>query len=188
MAGQPASAETPQRVVQTPHGEVVVRAAGEGDADAYREVRLEALKNHPEAFGSDYETAAANPAEYWVERLRNAGTSAPATFMAWAGSQPVGLCGLAREDRAKTRHSADLISMYVRPAWRGLGVGEALIAVALDWGRHHGVRIVKLAVVTQNRAAIRRYERSGFAPYGTEPEALCHGGRLHDMILMYRRI
>ncbi|OQB25927.1 MAG: putative phosphinothricin acetyltransferase YwnH [Chloroflexi bacterium ADurb.Bin180] len=176
------------RVVPTRQGDVLIRAAREGDVEAYRELRLEALQNHPDAFGSDYATAAANPPEYWTERLKNAGSTAPAMFIARAEGQPVGLCGLARENRPKSRHSAELISLYVRSAWRGLGVGEALVKAALDWGSKHGVRIVKLAVVTQNCFAIRLYERCGFTPYGTEPEVIYLNGRLYDMILMYRRI
>ena len=35
--------------------EIIIRHATSSDVDAFRELRLEALKNHPTAFGADYE-------------------------------------------------------------------------------------------------------------------------------------
>jgi len=49
---------------------VTIRPGTEEDAPAYRELRLEALRNHPEAFSSDYETALAKPMSFWTQRLR----------------------------------------------------------------------------------------------------------------------
>jgi len=46
------------------------------------------------------------------------------------------------------RHSADIVGMYVRPAWRGLRIAGVLVNTCLDWARTHGVATVKLAVVT----------------------------------------
>jgi len=180
--------EEQNRVVHTPRGDVLIRPGREEDAGAYRQIRLEALKNHPDAFGTAYEKAAALPAEYWPERLRGAGTTAPMMFFAWAGQELVGLCGLAREDGVKVDHNADLISMYVRTEWRGVGIADALIDAVLDWGRRNGVRIVRLSVVRHNLSARRVYERSGFERYGTEPEYIHQGGAYHDMVLMFRHL
>ncbi len=175
--------------ITTPSASVIVRPAAEGDAAAYRELRLEALRDHPQAFGSDYETALARPPEWWVERLKKAGTPGwPRMYLAWAGGEPAGLCGLVMREGPKVQHNAELISMYVRPAWRVSGVADALIASALQWAKEQGATIVKLAVVTTNLGARRCYERNGFAPYGTEPEALCHGGAYLDEMLMARKL
>ena len=50
--------------------EIIIRHAAISDLDSFRELRLEALKNHPTAFGADYEESAARPNEYWQERLK----------------------------------------------------------------------------------------------------------------------
>ena len=50
--------------------EIIIRHATTSDLDLFRELRLEALKNHPTAFGADYEESAARPNEYWQERLK----------------------------------------------------------------------------------------------------------------------
>src|SRR5260221_13450453 len=50
---------------------VVIRPAIAEDLSAYRDLRLEALRNHPEAFGADYAQDAAQPESFWQERLIN---------------------------------------------------------------------------------------------------------------------
>ena len=175
--------------ISTPSGTVTIRPATVEDAAAYRELRLEALQNHPEVFGSDYETAVARPASFWTERLKVAGTPGSAQmYLAWHETEPLGLCGLAISDARKSRHSANLISMYVRPAWRRMGIADALIAACLAWARGRDIKIVKLAVVTTNVGALRCYERNGFTPYGTEPQALYHDGVYYDELLMSRAV
>jgi RimJ/RimL family protein N-acetyltransferase len=51
----------------------------------------------------------------------------------------------------------------VDQAWRGKGVGTALIRVMLDWARHHPtLEKVTLGAYATNHGAIRLYEKMGF--------------------------
>jgi RimJ/RimL family protein N-acetyltransferase len=170
--------------ISTPRGNVTIRPAREEDAPAYRELRLEALRDHPEAFSSDYTAQAAKPLAFWAERLKPG--SGPRFHFAAHQGQLIGMCGIAREDSPKTQHSATIISMYVRPAWRGLHIAEALVNACADSARAAGVKIVKLAVVANNMPAIRCYARCGFQVYGVEPQALYHDGLFYDELLMAR--
>ncbi|NLF03164.1 MAG: GNAT family N-acetyltransferase [Anaerolineales bacterium] len=169
----------------TPRGAVTIRPATEADAPTYRDLRLEALHDCPEAFSSDYETYVAKPLSYWADRLK-ADQTVKLYFAAHEG-QLVGMCGIAGADSPKTRHSAYIVSVYVRPDWRGLHIAEALIDACLGWGRAHGITIVKLGVAVTNIAAIRCYARSGFHVYGIEPQALYHDSVFYDELLMARR-
>jgi len=176
-------------VLSTPQGPVIVRPGVEADAVSYRELRLEALHNHPEVYSSDYEKALSQPMSYWQERLRNGGTGDVAQmYFARHEEELVGMCGIFRVDAPRTRHSATIVSLYVRPVWRGLDIADGLIAVCLDWARSHDIRIVKLAVITTNAPAIRVYERCGFQPYGSEPQAIYYNGIYYDELLMARPV
>jgi RimJ/RimL family protein N-acetyltransferase len=173
--------------ITTPRGTVTIRSAREEDAPAYRDLRLEALRNHPEAFSSDYAANLAQPMTFWADRLRlNSPDSAVMIYFAVHDPQLIGLCGITRTNSPKIQHSATIVSMYVRPDWRGLRIAEGLVTACVDWARTRDVKIVKLAVVTTNTRAIRCYARCGFQVYGIEPQALYYDGVFYDELLMAR--
>lgn len=180
---------TVERTISTPKGTIAVRRAGEQDAMAYRELRLEALRDHPEAYASDYESNADRPPSFWQDRLRgDQADMESATYWAVHGQEPVGIGGIVRDKRVKTQHSGTIVGVYVRPAWRGLHVAEALVMAGLDWAAAQELSIVKLAVVTTNVAAIRCYARCGFQVYGVEPQVLrLPDGSSYDELLMARQ-
>lgn len=172
-----------KRSISTRLGEVVIRSASPSDANSFRELRLEALKNHPTAFGSDYEESAARPKEHWMESL-NYNDEKEALFFADYQNQLIGMTGIYRSLSRKARHSATIWGVYVKPDWRGRHIAEKLIQSCLDWAIRQNVVIVKLAVVADNKSAIQCYERCGFAKYGIEPKAICYENKYYDEILM----
>ncbi|MGF6228512.1 GNAT superfamily N-acetyltransferase [Inquilinus ginsengisoli] len=159
----------------------VIRQLGPADAAAYREIRLEGLERHPEAFGSTYEAEAALSPEEFVRRV----VEVP-TFAAERDGRLLGLVGLARESGVKRRHRGTLIRMYVRPEARGSGAADALVEAVLDHARSEGLDAVLLAVITEAEPARRLYERHGFKVYGVEPGALRIGDRAYDDELRIR--
>jgi hypothetical protein len=54
----------------------LVRELGVADADAFRDIRLEALRLHPDAFGSSYEPEAAESFTRFRAEWREPGGSA----------------------------------------------------------------------------------------------------------------
>lgn len=66
-------------------------------------------------------------------------------------------------------------SFMVDPAHQGKGVGRALCAHALDWGRAEGYRGMQFnAVVETNTHAVGLYRSLGFEVVGTVPGAFAH--------------
>ena len=140
---------------------VLVREAVSGDWQALRDIRLEALRDAPSAFGSTYQGEAGRPAAHWHDRIARGGT-----FLAYlpdlGPSDPAGLIGGYPEDP----QTVELVSMYVRPSARGRGVGEALVATVLDWAAARQAKTVHLWVTETNAHARALYERCGFALTG----------------------
>jgi RimJ/RimL family protein N-acetyltransferase len=163
--------------------EIKIRHATALDIDGFRELRLEALKNHPTAFGADYEESAARPNEHWQKRLK-IDKDHEALFFAEKEGQLIGMTGIFRGLSKKSQHDSMIWGVYVRPQWRGRHISEALVRSCLVWAKEQGLAIVKLAVVTTNQPAIRCYQRCGFTTYGTEPKALHHDGEYYDEYLM----
>jgi RimJ/RimL family protein N-acetyltransferase len=154
------------------------------DAAAYRELRLQALRDHPEAFAACFEEEAARPPEWFAARL-----DAGAVFAGWrAGdARPAGMAGLFVPEGAKTQHNGLLWGMYVRPEARGSGLAAALVERVVEHARGV-VEEVRLTVVSTNLAALRLYARLGFTACATEPRALKVGDAYHDEVLMLRRL
>lgn len=178
-----------RRRLTTSRGDVIVRPAIPDDAAAVRELRLDALARHPEAFAADHDLTEAESVQHWVDWIAdNAAQNRGIIAVALAEERLVGMTGLVRGKWPKTRHSATVWGVYVRPAWRGLRVAEALLGICIEWAQAQGLIIVKLGVVTTNMPAIRCYARSGFTVYGIEPQVICHAGVLHDELLMARAI
>lgn len=168
---------------------MTIRPIRESDFKTYRELRLEALQAHPEAYGSDYAEQASDPDSVWLGRIQASieGTVSR-IFLAEDSAQAVGLAAVYREKGAKVRHSASLVSVYVRPEYRGCGLAERMIREVMNWCASAGVRILRLTVVTSNTSAIRCYQRCGFVVCGIQPEVIRIGTQYHDELLMWRRI
>lgn len=174
-----------ETLFSTPRGSITIRYGNVQDAAHYRELRLEMLRLHPEAFLSDYATTVARPESFWQELLSKVGEMGM-TFFATHDEQLIGMAHVQRRNGAKLSHSADVVSVYVRAEWRGLRIADALIEECANWARAHNVSILKLAVVRTNTSAERCYERCGFTVYGNEPQVVLFDGVMYDDLLMAR--
>lgn len=168
---------------------IEIRALTEADAGAFREVRLRALRDHPEAFGSSFAEELAHPPGEAAQRFRAAWIAGGVMFGAFADGRLVGVTGLAREPRTKRRHRAGIRSVYVEPEARRRGVATALLAEVIRQARAWGdVEVLELSVTVDNDAARRLYAGFGFRTYGIERWALKVGGRYVDEALMALRL
>ncbi|MED4581343.1 GNAT family N-acetyltransferase [Brevibacillus choshinensis] len=163
-----------------------IRRLGPEDAEAFSVVRLEALQKDPDAFGATYEDEKKRTLEEWKERLSQTSPGESGYFGAFSDGEIVGTIGFFRHKGTKARHKVAIVSMYVRESHRGSGLAAGLMNAAIDYLRGLGdVDQVQLAVVTTNPAAVRFYEKIGFATYGFEKRALRVGDQYFDEALMY---
>ena len=172
------------------HREIVLRAVTPGDAEAWRELRLEALRRHPLAFTADLAEAEARPLEAWRQQAADSGGGGSALVVVAVGSAGilVGMAGVYTPPQPKLAHLGTVWGVYVREAFRGRGVGDALLRACIDWARGKGLAGLRLSVVAGNDAAVRCYERCGFVRYGVEPMAVNWEGRVYDETLMALRL
>ncbi len=166
--------------ITTPRGVVTIRVTTAADAHVVRALRLEALGANPTSFGSDVSEIDAHD---WTELT--AGGTTDTIVVAEHGGQLVGMTGIHGNTRTKESHHADLWGVYVRPAWRKLGLAQALVNAAVDTAAAKGVAIVKLTVVPESGAQ-GCYERCGFRVTGVDPAAIQWNGRYYDELLMHR--
>lgn len=132
---------------------------GPDDWQLFKAVRLAALTDAPEAFGSTLAQWRDVDEDRWRERL----TGVPCNLIAMADARPVGQTSVTALD---ADGCAKVISVWVSGEQRGAGVGDALIAHAVSWAGDHGATCVELEVKRTGRHAIALYKRHGFEVVG----------------------
>ena len=166
---------------------MLVRRLTEDDLDAVLALRLRALTDNPEAFGSTYEETLARGNDWMRQRL--CANESETFYLGAFEENLIGMVAFYREEASKTHHKGYVVSMYVAPESRGLGAGKALMQALIGRVRQiEGLEQLHLAVVTTNQVAYQLYRSLGFEVYGTEPKALKSGGEYWDEYLMVLRL
>lgn len=82
--------------------------------------------------------------------------------LAGVGTLRAAVVGLVLASLRSAAEPAKLDVIYVEPDARKLGVGEAMISLALGWARAHGCSGVDAPALPGNRAAKAFFETHGF--------------------------
>lgn len=124
-----------------------------------RELRLRALDDEPDAYGSSASAEHHQDERAW-RRLAAIGP----WWLAVDGDDDVGLvAGGRREGDDATRW---VYSMWVDPRWRGRDVASALLDAVVTWATEEGATRLGLDVTDRVPRARRFYERYGFVTTG----------------------
>jgi GNAT superfamily N-acetyltransferase len=136
-----------------------VRRIDRADWAALRTIRLEALADAPQAFGSTLDGATRLSARQWRAKVTTS-----QYFVAERGRAVVGMAsGGFNEQRPGTHW---LYGMYVTPAERGSLAAKLLVRVVVDWARGDGGDELYLHVASEAPRARAFYEKTGFAVTG----------------------
>ena len=162
-----------------------VRILTEADAEAFWNIRLRALRDDPESFGSTFEEFLERGIAGVAQGLRKrTGESDDATFGAFDRTI-VGITGFMREQETKRHHKADIWGMYVPREARGRGIGKALLQAAIAYAKTlPGLEKINLSVVLTSKEARQLFISLGFEPYGLEKHALKLQNKYFDQELM----
>ena len=91
----------------------------------------------------------------------------------------IGLWGARPKDRCAT------LGIALGREYIGRGYGTDAMRVIVGYGfREMGLHRIQLEVAPFNPAAIRAYEKAGFAEEGRHRESILHDGRWYDEVLM----
>lgn len=137
----------------------LVRPAGREDWPLLRAIRLEALVDAPEAFGSTYDGATRLSSHQWrsmIERSRY--------FLAERDGEVVGMVSGGFNDRHPGTHW--LYGLYVTPPARGSGAAASLVEAVVAWARGQGASELYLHVTSIAERARAFYDKVGFRPTG----------------------
>jgi ribosomal protein S18 acetylase RimI-like enzyme len=134
------------------------------DWEAFRTLRLQALRADPLAFGSTLSREIAYPKDRWRKWDESGALGdESATFVVEAADgRLLGMAGLFTD-----RDAYHIWGMWVSPEARGQGLGRDLLNRVLSWATStNPKRRIRLDVNPSQRVAVRLYESRGFRPTG----------------------
>ena len=150
-------------------------------SDAFRALRLEALRLFPDFYGTDYADAVSATLSTYARRIETG-----LLLGAFDSTRLIGCLAFDREDGAKLRHRGWITSVYVQPGAQRQGVGARLLSSVLDRPEARGLKQLELYVSETNQTARRFYEGQGFHVVARSPRALHLDGRYIDELHMIR--
>ena len=119
------------------------------NAMVFKGVRLRALQDTPSAFSSTYADESQLTDTEWLNRVTQWSGKRSRTYLAMDTAGPCGIAGGFRGMENLLRHR-NLVSMWVAPTHRQLGIGAQLVNAIVDWVRAEGARTLRLIVTSNN--------------------------------------
>ena len=145
---------------------IVTRRLNLGEGPLYRAVRLEALRESPDAFSSRYDDAVARSDQSWADQADSSAVGPDRATFVTIGDRPAGLAALYRDENVPD--VGELIQMWVAPELRGKSAAADLLFEIFRWASANGISQVKAEVRRSNPRALRFYEKFGFSVLADE--------------------
>ena len=167
--------------------EIEIRLFTMNDLRTLRALRLEALKNDPQAFGSNYEREAGRTDEEWIERYKKTEGGNPSSVfvMAMHGGWAVGMAGAYHREDGHW----DVVAVYVTPEFRGQGISRKVIErVIQDVNATGNAKPIEVTVNVNQKAAVGLYQTLGFEIVETLKDQRLGGGKTYDEYRMQRKL
>jgi RimJ/RimL family protein N-acetyltransferase len=159
-----------------------IRTLQPGDWEIWKDIRLEALKFHPEAFLNSYEEESR-----WSDEGFKQDLIKTVVFGAFVDTRLVGVIEFMPFEQNKAKHKGTILGIYLKPENRGQGIAGELVNSVIEYARGKILQLYTTAV-TDNASGMRLYQKHGFEVYGTEVRSLCVDGKFYDERLMMLKL
>ncbi len=143
----------------------------------YKDLRLRALADAPDSFGSTLAREEGFSDTRWQTRLAGDDASWDLPLLAEVDGEPAGLAWgrIEIEDPS----IANLYQLWIAPSHRGLGIAKILLEAIIMWAKKKGAYYLDLDVTLRDSPAMRLYIRAGFETIGA-PKSLRPGSELAE--------
>jgi len=161
---------------------ILLKPIAPDTAMLFKAVRLRALADSPWAFSGTYARESELSNQEWIQRSARWNGDDGIGFLAFDSLDDENACGLVAcyVENDGGIASGHIISMWVAPAFRRVGVGFMLIDGLKNWARERGLDQLTLMVTSVNHGAMDFYRRVGFrmsgktGPYPNDPAIIEH--------------
>lgn len=157
---------------------------------AFKELRLSALKELPEAFGVSVDEEINKSKDEWQDFLQSACMQQTCWLIcAKVDNQFVGMIYAEREAGEYFKHLIWIKKVYVKPSWRNRSVGKQMLDAITELLLHDPwAEQLVLWVTCDMISAIKLYKKAGFTIVGTLEKAININGTFYDNYLMQKTL
>jgi ribosomal protein S18 acetylase RimI-like enzyme len=139
--------------------DITVRALGDEEWQVYRDVRLTALREAPDAFAASVSQEENFDDELWQARVKRS-----RRLVAEDGERVVGVVSVGSNPKNDDDRVSELFGLWVNPELRGKGVAWKLVDAGVRQARQDSYDFVLYWVGTDNGRAVAFASSFGFRP------------------------
>lgn len=132
-----------------------------GEGHLFREIRLAALKESPQWYGSTFESALERSDESWCQQADGTAEGPDrAKFLMFHHRDPVGLIAFYRH--TDLPDVGEIFQLWIAPSFRGTGAAVELTEAALEWARQNRFSHAIAGVLHGNHRSRGLFRKLGF--------------------------
>ncbi len=151
---------------------MIFRELIEKDTDDFLNLKQIGLESNPESFVASLNEDSPYYPKQVEERIKKASVANGDIILGAFDPNLIGIISITRDKRFKRSHKADLHGMFVKPEYRGKGVGKTLFEKALAMAKNmSGLEEIQLCVDSKNKSACKLYQKFGFVIVWKEEHA-----------------
>jgi len=152
-----------------------IRPLDPSEWEAFKALRLQALKTEPGVFASPYEAEASRPSQDWKDTI--AGSPPHQVFGLFDGERLIGITAAFTWRGDPSGESALLAMSYILPEYRGKGLSKLLYDARLAWIRAQPqFKRVVVSHRKSNEVSRKANQRHGFTEIKRAPYTWPDGG------------
>lgn len=162
--------------------DISIRTLAKQDYEAFADLRTLGLATDPHAFWASKEEEGPELRQKFQDRIAHAFNFRLGAFVS---DRLVGNMAFNRYGQYKLSFKGDIVGVYVHPDFRGMKIGDKLLAATIEKAfAIDGVTKLTLTVTANNAAAKNLYEKYGFIEYGLEKRGMRVGDTYYDQYFM----
>jgi GNAT superfamily N-acetyltransferase len=164
--------------------DVILRRLMTHDVDAYRELRLKALQDHPRVYLQTYEEECNRRKEFHINMIES-----NIIMGAFVDAVLVGYTVMSLNDGAKSKHKAMVWGAYVLPHHRDHDLAKKMRLRLFEVAKTLGIKFCTSAIVANNEAAIQVHKQVGYVEMFREKDGVRQpDGSFDDVIYLVKHL
>jgi RimJ/RimL family protein N-acetyltransferase len=161
-----------------------IRALNGRDWQAFRDIRLEALRDYPGNFGAQYADELRLEKQQWIDRIED---PMGKIFGLFHGTHLIGTNGVCTYRDDPTGKTALMIMWYMRSGYQGRGLFSDLVKAGIDWAEAQPCfDCIRVHHRDGNEASRKSNQKHGFNYIEQEPWTW-PDGKTVDLVMYERR-